>query len=384
MSNTVKAIEEVRKVNATFPYTDPIKAWKEKEKKQAIGFLCTYIPEEIIHAAGILPVRITGDSEEIALDEANALLHIYVCSFARTCLQLARQGKYDFLDGFVGASTCDPIRRLSDVWEHFIPTPFFHVLRVPKKFTQDALDLFQVQVRKFKEDLEKFIGQEISEASLRDSIRVYNKNRELLRKFLDLRRADHPPISGGEMLEVMNARFRMPVEQHSELLENLLQEISEGNRALEGKHRIMFIGSMMNNADFLKTLEDLGGQVVVDELCTGTRCVWDLVDNTLPPVEALCRRYLNHFPCPRMVPAEERFKRVLNLIRDYRVEGVIVQMLRYCAPYTRHQAILSDRFKQENIPVLPLDIEYGMGGIGPVRTRVQAFYEMLEERKQMG
>lgn len=381
MSNTLKAIEEVRKINAGFPYTEPIKQWKEQEKKKVVGFLCTYIPEEIIHAAGILPVRITGDSEEIALDEANALLHIYVCSFARSCLQLARQGKYNFLDGFVGANTCDPIRRLGDVWEHFIPIPFFHVLRVPKKFTQDALDLFLIQVGKLKEELEKFVGHPISDESLRDSIRVYNRNRELIRKLLDLRRADKPPISGTEMLEIMNARFRMPVEQHSELLEDLLKEVSESPRALEGRFRIMFIGSMMNNPDFIRSLEDLGGLVVVDELCTGTRCTWDLVDGTLPPVEALSRRYLHHFPCPRMVPAEERFKRVLNLIRDYRVDGVIVQMLRYCAPYSRHQAILSDRFKQEEIPVLPLDIEYGMGGIGPVRTRVQAFYEMLEGRR---
>lgn len=381
MSNTLKSIEEAKKINAGFPYTEPIKKWKEEDKKKVIGFLCTYIPEEIIHAAGILPVRITGDSEEIDLDKATALLHIYVCSYSKTCLQLALEGKFNFFDGFVGASTCDPLRRLSDVWEHFIPIPFFHVLRIPKKFTQDALDLFQIQVGKFKDDLEKFIGNKISDEALRDSIRVYNRNRELLRKLLDLRRADRPPITGAEMLELMNARFRMPIEQHSELVEKLLKEVSDGKRAVEGKFRIMFIGSMMNNADFMKTLEDLGGLIVIDELCTGTRCMWDMVDSTSPPMEALCRRYLNHFPCPRMVPMEERFKRVFNLIDDYRVDGVIVQMLRYCTPYSRHQAILSDRFKERDIRVLPLDIEYGMGGIGPVRTRVQAFYELLEGRK---
>jgi bzd-type benzoyl-CoA reductase N subunit len=382
MNKTLKTLEDIRKINASFPYTEPIKKWKDEGKK-VVGYICTYIPEEIIYAAEVLPIRITGDSEQSGLEEASAYMHIYTCSFARSCLELALKNQYGFLDGFVGASTCDPIRRLADYWEIYIPIPFFFVFTVPKRFDHGAFSLYQIQVERFKEKFEEFMGTKITDESLRDAIRVYNRNRELLYKLFELRRSDNPPISGAETLEVINAGFRMPKEQHNELLERLLQECRENHRALAESHpyRLMINGSPLNNPEFIKTIEDLGGLVVIDELCTGARYFWDQVDTSLPPLEALAKRYLNHFPCARMYPCEERFKRVINLAKDYKVQGVITQMVRYCTPYTRDQVLLRERLEKEGIPVLSLDVEYGQGGVGAVRTRVQAFLEILKGRE---
>jgi len=382
MDTTLRSLEEIRQINSNFPYTDPIKEWKAQDKK-VIGYICTYVPEEMIYAAGALPVRVTGDSEELSLEEATSYLHIYSCSFARSCLELALKGQYAFLNGFVGAATCDPIRRLGDYWDIYIPIPLIYHLTVPKRFDYGALELYQNQIENLKERLEEFLGTKISDDSLREAIRVCNRNRELLHRLFELRRSDHPPLTGSEVLEIINASYRMPKDKHTQILERLYREISENGREVgeRYRYRLMLNGSPLNNPEFIRTIEELGGLVVIDELCTGARYFWDQVDIALPPIEALARRYLFHFPCARMFPCEERFKRVINLAKDYRIDGVITQMIRYCTPYTRDQVLLKERLEREGIPVLSLDVEYGQGGIGPIKTRVQAFFEILEKRR---
>jgi benzoyl-CoA reductase subunit C len=145
----------------------------------------------------------------------------------------------------------------------------------------------------------------------------------------------------------------------------------------------MIAGSALNNAEFVQSIEHIGGLVVTDELCTGTRYWADLVivDHE-EPLKAIARRYLHNFPCARMYPSEERFQRMLNLIREFRVDGVISQTIRYCSPYSNDLPLLTDLLNRNGIPMLSLDVEYGTSGSGQILTRVQAFLEMLEARRK--
>jgi len=124
--------------------------------------------------------------------------------------------------------------------------------------------------------------------------------------------------------------------------------------------------------------------VVTDELCTSTRYWSDpvVLDGDKTPLQAICRRYLNNFPCARMFPSDERFNRIIELARDFKVEGVISQIIRYCVPYAHDLPLLTDRLKAQGIPTLALDVEYGTSGSGQIQTRVQAFLEMLEAKRQ--
>ena len=149
-------LDRFREVNNTFPKTAHILDYKRQVKK-VFGWLCTYVPEELIHAAGILPIRITGYSQETELDDGNAYLYINNCSFSRSCLQLGLRCEYDFLDGVVGGSTCDGARRLFDLWRHYIGTPFHQVLTVPRKYTEKAHALYYHEVAQFKQHLEEFL-----------------------------------------------------------------------------------------------------------------------------------------------------------------------------------------------------------------------------------
>jgi benzoyl-CoA reductase/2-hydroxyglutaryl-CoA dehydratase subunit BcrC/BadD/HgdB len=139
----------------------------------------------------------------------------------------------------------------------------------------------------------------------------------------------------------------------------------------------------MNNPDFIRSIEDLGGLVVTDELCTSTRYWSDpVILDDRPILEAISHRYLNNFPCARMVPSDERFNRILQLAEDYKVDGMISQIIRYCVPYAHDLPLLKERLKKAGIPTLALDVEYGTSGSGQISTRVQAFLEMLETHKK--
>ncbi|TDA67539.1 MAG: 2-hydroxyacyl-CoA dehydratase [Clostridia bacterium] len=383
MSSTLDTLNEFREVNAAFPYAEPVREWK-KQGGKVIGWLCSYVPEEMLHAAGVLPVRVTGGYGELALEEATAYLGVMLCSFARSCLQLAIDQKYEFLDALVGVATCEGSRHLAEVWEHYIKTPLLDILPLPHKMHQRAEEFFAEELRRFKLRLEEFLQVEITDSALWGSVALYNKHREISRQLYELRKADYPPLSGTEVLEVMNASVMMPKEQANAMLERLLTEAKASGRAVKGSVRLMLSGSILNNPQFVAAIEDLGGIVVVDELCTGLRYWCDMVetDGHPDPVVALARRYMTKFPCARMNPFSERLNRLLPLISEYRVEGVITRAIRYCKPYIQEQHMLKTELENRGVPVLDLDVEYGMPGTGQVRTRVQAFIEMLLERRK--
>ena len=176
----------------------------------------------------------------------------------------------------------------------------------------------------------------------------------------------------------------MHKEQFNAYLRELIAGLKKTGAGYKAKARLMLIGSVMTNPEFIKSIEELGVIVVTDELCTSTRYWSDpvILEGARNPLDAISRRYLNNFPCARMYPSTDRFDRIVKLAREARVDGIISETIRYCVPYAHDIPLLSDRLKSEGIPLLTLDIEYGTSGSGQIRTRVQAFLEMVEGRKR--
>lgn len=376
MENTLKSLEELKQASSPFPQSQAVQAWKS-QGKQVIGWICTYIPEEIIAAAGMLPVRVTGyKAEEIV--EADAYLYTNSCTFSRGCLEVGLKGEYDHLDGVVSGTSCDPIRRLFDVWNNYLKTPFRHIVSVPHKVTPDAEEFFAGEIRKMKDGLEACFQVKITDSALRESIQIYNRGRELLRRLYDLRKGPVPPISGEETMQVIQASMRMPRAEFNSHLERLLDELS--HRPLpddDGRIRLIVVGSMLDNPEVMGSIESLGAWVVSDELCAGTRYFWNLVDTSLEPMEALAKRYLNHPPCARMRPFSKRMDFVSEMIKEFRADGVIYEIVKFCDLYGHDKPVMKEKLEAAGVPVLELDLEYGMGGLGQIRTRVEAFLEML-------
>jgi benzoyl-CoA reductase subunit C len=379
VSKELGILEEFDRFITPFSDNSSIREWKNSGRK-IIAFECTYVPEEIIYAAGALPVRLVGDSQLSNYDEANAYMYQNTCSFIRNCLQLVLKDRYNFLDGFVAGSTCDCSRRLADVWEHYGFTPFVYTLGVPRKISHAAYELYEIELHKMLEQLESFTGKPVSTEVLQESIRIFNRKRELLSELYKMTRLDEPPIAGSELITMLNASVSMPPGLFNSMAERLVAQLIKSRRKVEGKFRIMVSGSPLNSPEFMRIIENMGGMVVIDELCTGVRYWWEQVDPDPDPIKAISRRYLHNFACPRMEPSDDRFQRIQKLVRDFRVEAVITQMVPYCAPQTMEQPMVRKLLEEQNIPVLELDMEYGAVNTGQITTRLQAFFEMLRER----
>ncbi len=377
MNEVPEALTELKRLSLLSADNTAVVDWKNAGKK-IIAFECTYIPEEIIYATGALPVLLIGDSQISNYDEANAYMYQNTCSFVRNCLELVLKNRYTFLDGFVAGATCDCSRRLADVWEHYGFTPFVHTLGVPRKITPAAYDLYELELRQFIQKLSNYLNVPITTAALQKAIDLYNQRRKLFRELYQLNKLENPPLTGSEMMSILNASVASPPEQFNGFMERLLDCLKTNLRQTKGRFRIMLGGSPLNNPAFIQAIEEQGGQVVVDELCTGVRYWWEGVDADADPIKALTRRYLHNFACPRMEPSDDRLQRIAKLVKEYRVEAAIIQMIRYCVPQTMEQPLVRDLLQEIGVPVLELDIEYGMGGTGQITTRLQAFYEMLQ------
>ena len=143
----------------------------------------------------------------------------------------------------------------------------------------------------------------------------------------------------------------------------------------------MLAGSMLDDPDYIKIIEDLGGLVVTDSYCLGPRYFWNNVDETRNPLDALTDYYMSRVSCPRMAGRQsERVEYIVELIKEFNVDGVILQRMKFCALWWAEIFIIRKKLKELNIPFLDLEREYMLSGVGAMKTRVQAFMEVLEAR----
>jgi len=349
--------------------------WKRAGKK-LFGYFCNYTPEELIYSAGIIPVRIRGSAENI--DLADAHLPTFCCSYMRSALDQALKGRYGYLDGVVFPKTCDMTRALYDVWRRNIKLPYYWFLPVPGKSTDEAVKFFTHELRLFKESLEGYADQKISDKSLKQAIRVYNESRSLVGEVYKLSLSDNHPLSGTQVFGILLAGLIMPKEEHSAMLRKLLDSLPAPNTSRENGTRLLVAGNNFENIELLQTLEECGGEVVIDDLDIGTRYYGSTVDENSEPLRALAERYLRKIPCPCKHPAEPRLEHMLKLAKDYRVKGVILVIQKYCDTHLYERPWIESRLKEEGLPVLAVEhSDTGWSG-GKFKTMVQAFIEMLE------
>ncbi len=370
----------IEKFSQAISLSNPwIDSWK-KEGKKVLGYFCSYIPEEIIYAANILPVRIRarGCTDTPMGD---AYMSPTTCSFTRCRLELANRKEYGFLDGIVSYNSCDQVRRLYDNIRLKAPFPYHYFLSIPGYINNITLDWFRHELYKFKESLEKNFGTTITEEKLKNTIKLYNETRNLLKELYLLRKRKDPPITGTDLMNIITAGVSIPREKFNELLIKQIKECNEREGISNHKARIMLVGSMLDDPEYIKIIEDLGGLVVTDSLCFGTRYFWDLVDETLNPMDGLTERYLTKVSCPRMTdgqPGREEF--VMKLIKEFNVDGVILERMKFCAVWWAEIFMIREKLKKEDIPFLELEREYVLSGAGAMKTRVQTFMEILEGR----
>ncbi len=344
----------------------------------AIGWFCSYTPREILVAAGLHPYRILPEPGR-AMTRADSYIDRNFCPYVRTCLGEALEGGYKFLDGLVVVNSCDPMRRLYDVWRYNIEGDFVYLLDLPRINSADAVAYYRECLQKFIAEIETHFKVKLTDAALADAISSLNVSRALLRELYRVNRDKGMPLSAAEVRTVVRAGTVLPVEAFNGLLGRLLDELGSYVADYREGPRILITGSVMDNPQILDLIEQCGARVVGDDLCTGTRQFWDTVERASDPLTDLSRHYLGRTPCPRMKDAPKRFDHVLRMVDEFQVDGVIFYTLKFCDPFLFDVPLLKARLVERGLSTLVLEGDYTPGTLGRVRTRIEAFIEMLRE-----
>ena len=358
----------------------------KKQGKKVFGYLCAFVPLEILTAAGLIPLRIKGNVRE-PITRADAEMETIVCPLIRSCFDMALKGNYDFLDGLVIPHTCDSVSRTYDIWKYNLKLPYCHFLNVPHSTDEPSLEFFRAMLDIFRKSLEKFTGQEITDQGLIEAIELHNRNRALMRGLYELRKSDPPLISGVEMTKVLVAAMSLPVDECNALLAGVTREVRERSNPTPGKSaRIIVVGAQVDDTALIEIIEENDASVVIDDLCIGTKVYWPDVAVTGNPINSLAERYLTGIMCPRTYRErtgtypeylEERFGHIGRFIKDYSVNGVILYIYKYCDPYGFEVPATKSYIESLDVPVLYLEDEYAMSSIGRLKTRIQAFLELM-------
>ena len=357
------------------------------EGKKVIGYICSMVPLEIITAAGCVPFRVRGDVRE-PVTTGDTLLETIVCPYYRSCFDLSAKQRYDFLSGLVIPHGCDSMVRSYSTWSYALPFPYFHFVNIPSVCVESSFEFFNAELNAFKESLEKFSGKAITDQDLAQAIRSHNEYRTRVRKLYDFRKTDPPLISGKELTKVLTVGSSLPVTEASALLDRVLAEVGRREKSpLPKGPRILIDGACVDNIELIQLVESTGGNVVADTFCNGTRDHFPLADVGGNPIDALSRRYLGKINCPKTYrenragtfqgDIESRFGDIGAYAKEFKVEGAILYVYKYCDPFGFEVPARKAYYQSIHVPLLYLEDVYSAGTTGQLKTRVQAFLEMI-------
>ena len=373
-----KALGELARAASTVVNPE-VEKWKQ-EGGRIVGYFCSSMPEELITAAGLLPFRLRATGSA-GTELSDSFLSSLNCSFPRHAFDMALRGEYDFADGLVMFNSCDHLRRVYDHWIRQLKTPFVKILSVPRKAEAAQVEWFRGELVELSQGLQEHFGVEITDRGLRQAIELHNQTRRLQRDLYQLRKAKHPPITGSEALAVTVASTAMPKQRYNELLQELLDDLADAEGISDYRARLMVMGGELDDPEYMKVIEDQGGLVVADSLCFGSRLLWvDVNQEIEDPLTALAQYYVADRPsCARMFTEyEKRAQYVRDMIDEFDVDGAIFERLTFCEVWGFEQFSHTKDFEAWGVPLLCMDREYLLSGVGQLRTRVQAFLETME------
>jgi benzoyl-CoA reductase subunit C len=357
-----------------------------RQGKGIIGYLSALGPVEIITAAGLVPVRLRGDVNA-PITKADAHMETIVCPFVRSVFDAVLKGTYAYVDGIVMPHLCDSTSRTYDTWAYNVQLPYSHFLNVPHNTDRPSIDFFKAVMGTFIKSLEKFTGKTISEEAIAQSVKAYNENRKTMRQLYALRKSNPPLISGVEMTKVLVAAMSLPVDESTQLIAGVIGEVKgRGLKAAEKSARLMIVGDQIDDTAVFDIVENAGAWMVMDDMSIGTKIYWQDAEETKNPLDGIAERYLRKIPLPTTVVGigkpyqeslEDRFGHIRGYVKEFGINGAILFIYKYCDPYGFEVPAVKSYIEALGVPVLYLEDEYSTSTLGRLKTRVEAFLEMI-------
>jgi len=359
-----------------------MKAHKDNGGK-IVGTYCSFIPTELIIAAGAIPVTLCATSEE-PIAAAQEHLPSNLCPLIKASYGFALTDTcpyFYFSDFIVGETTCDGKKKMFELMNDIKDT---YVMQLPSSRDEVALTMWEAEIKKFWKKLEDFYGVTITEEDVKKAILQKNAERDLVLEYLDLGKLNPSPISGYELGTKLDTLSFIPsMEERCKQLRERIDEVKADweanyNGKVSRKPRILITGCPNGGVrdKTIKVLEELGADVVAFDACNSNREKIEKVDTTLPVTEALAKKYLN-INCSVMSPNTNRLKFISDMIDDYQVDGVLEIILQACHTFSIESYNVKKSVLAKKIPYLKVETDYSKADAGQINTRLEAFLETI-------
>ena len=359
-----------------------MKAHKDNGGK-IVGTYCSFIPTELIMAAGAIPVTLCATSEE-PIAAAQEHLPSNLCPLIKASYGFALTDTcpyFYFSDFIVGETTCDGKKKMFELMNDIKDT---YVMQLPSSRDEVALKMWEAEIKKFWKKLEDFYGVTITEEDVKKAILQKNAERDLVLEYLDLGKLNPSPISGYELGTKLDTLSFIPsMEERCNQLRERIDEVKADWEAnykgkVSRKPRILITGCPNGGVrdKTIKVLEELGADVVAFDACNSNREKIEKVDTTLPVTEALAKKYLN-INCSVMSPNTNRLKFISDMIDDYQVDGVLEIILQACHTFSIESYNVKKSVLAKKIPYLKVETDYSKADAGQINTRLEAFLETI-------
>ncbi len=357
-----------------------------------VGTFCTYVPEELVIAAGGICVGLCAGAQ-VAVEEAEKYLPRNLCALIKSSMgfKLAKVCPYiESCDLLVGETTCDGKKKYYEILGDFQPV---HVMELPQRKEEIDRRLWREEVGRLAARLEELTGKKIEEGAMREAVRVVNEKRKALLRLAELRKSDPPVISGRDALLINQIAFYDDPGRLTEKVNALCDELDERKTtglSIGGAHRprILLSGCPMAipNWKVPTIIETSGAVVAMDEMCTGIRYFRHLVDEDAADTDGLfdsiADRYLK-IDCAVFTPNRERLEHIEELVRDYDIDAVVYYSLQFCDPYSVEAFRVEQAMQKERMPFLYLETDYSTEDVGQLSTRIQALIEMVSSKDKV-
>ncbi len=361
-----------------------------------IATVCENVPEPLLNLAGTFSIRLRAPRTG-SMEIGTYYLTNFLCEYTRALLERAIEGGYNFVDCLIAPDGCSMLNRCVENMEllHTMKKDHFFMehMEIPMKNDENGLNLYVLQCKNhiLKPLKEKF-GIDVSDSAILKSIQLHNRVCELICQIGEFRKLENPTITGHEFHVLCLATYSCPKEDIIPILEETLEELKtrKPDEKNPYKIRVEVVGSEMDDLDIIQAIEESGAYVCVDRYCYGSfpgREPIEVNENE-DPLTAVCRHYITHCQCARMMnqdKIQERRKYVADLAKEYKADGIIYEQMKFCDPWAYERMVGTVVLRDDyGYPVLQIDRPYANGGSGQIRTRVQAFVESVEIKKLGG
>jgi len=349
----------------------------KKQGRKIMGYLCSYAPEELIHAAGFHPMRLFSSKSDIVLAENH--LQSYCCSLVRGILEDSLNGRLDFLDGAVFPHTCDSMQRLSDIWRMNNRYAFFADVVLPAKLNTESAGIYMTEVlARFKKDLEAAVGKDIPDTEINSSISLFNCIRKNLSALYDLNSRHPGLISGRDLYTLVKGSMIMDRKEAADRLANIVSSLEKMTSPVKPGKRLILSGSVCDTPDIFDAIETAGGVLVGDDLCTGRRWFEGLIMEDLPPLSAMAERFRGRVTCPaKHSGLTTRAENLVSLVKKNQADGVVFLMLKFCDPHTFDYPYLKEHLDGAGIKSTAFEMDDQQQSLAQFSTRIETFIHMI-------